>query len=67
MADRPFRLSPCRPPLILQLAWTLEPELVFPFSYLHLLRYAAPPIDASNDAMSGFPCGAWPAAGVAPP
>jgi len=43
-----------------------------PVFIFHLPRdYAAPPIDASNDAMSGFPCGGPPcgppAAGAAPP
>ena len=62
MVDKPFRLKPYRLPSCPRLAWTLGLLVMFPFSYAPPSCYAAPPIEASSDAISGRP-----GAGAAPP
>ena len=68
MASLHRHLKPYRHPSCPQLALTLGLELVFLYALLAPPSYyAAPPIEASNDAISGLPpCGA-PGAGAAPP
>ena len=54
-------------PIAPSVGFDIEAGACVPFFIFHLPRsYAAPPIDASNDAISGLPCGP-PAAGAAPP
>ena len=65
MASLLRHLKLCLHPSCPQLALPLEREPVFLYAYLAPpLRYAAPPIEASNDAISGRPAEG---AGAAPP
>ena len=57
-------------PIAPSVGFDIDAGACVPFFIFHPLRsYAAPPIDASNDAISGLPCGAGapPAAGAIPP